>query len=110
MRGNSKRNCDGIIDQKGNGNRDKLSWKVEGEGEGDAWWAKGKVKGGKRMRAERGKGKRESEGEKEVKEIYVELIDWIHWFGNEYWLYVPIICTSYVIDVCIILQTEMLFR
>ena len=55
MRGNSKRNCDGIKDQKGNGNRDILIWK--GEGEGDVWWAKGKAKGGKNMRVEKGKGK-----------------------------------------------------
>ena len=108
MRRNSKRNCDGIIDQKGNGNRDKLSWKGEGEGEGegegDAWWAKGKAKGGKRMRVEKGKGKLKEKG------IYEELIDWICWFGNDKWLYVPIINTSYLIDLCITLQTEMLFR
>ena len=63
MRRNSKRKCDGIIDQKGNENRDKFIWKgegegeEEGEGEGDAWWAKVKAKGGKRMRVEKGKGK-----------------------------------------------------
>ena len=56
MRRNNKRQCDGIIDQKGNGNRDKLSWKGEGEGEGDVWWAQGKAKGGKNMRVEKGKG------------------------------------------------------